>query len=126
MRLLLDTHTLLWWWGDDPRLDTSARTRIEDPVNSVFVSIASVWEIAIKTRLGRLRMPLDSVRSLITESGFVTLGIDLPHALGVADLPDHHRDPFDRMLVSQARFEDLTLVTRDPAISRYDVKTVPA
>ena len=126
MRLLLDTHTLLWWWGDDPRLGSSARTRIEEPANTVFVSIASVWEIAIKMPLGRLRMPLDRVRSLITESGFVTLGIHLPHALGVADLPDHHRDPFDRMLVTQARIEDLTLVTRDPAISRYDVKTVPA
>lgn len=126
MNLLLDTHAFLWWIADDPRLPAAARSALGDGRNEVFFSTASAWEIAIKGR-ARVEVP-EPLQAFITEqvrtNGFEVLPIHLRHALAVADLPDHHRDPFDRMLVAQSRQEGLALVTGDPAIARYDVETV--
>lgn len=125
MRLLLDTHTLLWWLADDPRLADPARSEIADPANDVLVSAASAWEIAIKAALGKLSLP-DDLEEQLAGNSFSPLPILVRHALAVRDLPDHHRDPFDRLLVAQARIEDLTIVTADACIPRYDVSVLPA
>ena len=120
MRLLLDTHVLLWSLADDPRLATSVRDLIIDSEVEVFVSAASAWEITIKQGLGKLRAPDDLAAQLVA-ARFEALPITVDHAVAVLDLPDHHRDPFDRMLIAQARVEGLTVVTHDPQIGRYEV-----
>jgi PIN domain nuclease of toxin-antitoxin system len=125
VRLLLDTHPLLWWLADDPRLADPARSEIADPANDVFVSAASAWEIAIKAGIGKLSLPHD-LEEQLAASSISPLPILVRHALAVRDLPEHHRDPFDRLLVAQARIEDLTIVTADPCIPRYDVSVLPA
>lgn len=125
MRLLLDTHVLLWALADDARLLPSARDRIADGRSSVFVSAVSAWEITIKRALGKLRVPDDLVEQL-RMARFEDLDITIEHALAVADLPDHHRDPFDRLLVAQARVDGLTIVTHDPQVQQYDVAVLPA
>ena len=117
MRALLDTHAFLWWLSDDERLSEAARATIRDPVNVVLVSAASAWEIAIKSALGRLDLPEppDSyVPDRIARSGFVELPITAAHALRVAALPLHHRDPFDRLLVAQSNAEGVPLVSTRP------------
>lgn len=119
MNLLLDTHTLLWWLAGDG-LSADVVATIADPDHVVAVSAASVWEISIKRRLGKLDAPPDVVDA-IGASRFEPLDITSAHADAAGALPPHHRDPFDRMLVAQARAEGLTIVTRDPAISVYDV-----
>ncbi len=124
MRLLLDTHVFLWWIGDDSRLSLSAREAISVAENEVFLSVVSAWEISVKTRLGKLALPSDVDKFLpdqIQRNAMTILPIGLAHALRVARLPLHHRDPFDRMLVAQAQSEKLTLVTADEAIRPYDV-----
>lgn len=123
MQLLLDTHALIWWDGG-ARLSREARTAIAD-AEQVYVSAVSGWEIAIKTALGRLR-PLRTVAEAIEESGFEELPIRLRHAVALATLPPHHRDPFDRMLVAQAQVDGLTLVTRDAAFEAYGTPLVRA
>ena len=120
MRLLLDTHVLLWSLADDPRLATSVRDLIIDSEVGVFVSAASAWEITIKQGLGKLRAP-DDLPAQLVAARFEALPISVEHAVAVLDLPDHHRDPFDRMLIAQARVEGLTVVTHDPQIGRYEV-----
>ena len=110
-RLLLDTHCFLWWKTDDVRLTEAARQAIAE-ADVVFVSAASAWEVAIKARLGRIRLDVDFA-SGVTDSGFQKLLILFEHAAEPQNLPEHHRDAFDRMLVAQARIEDLTLVTHD-------------
>ncbi len=120
MSLLLDTHVLLWVLMDDARLPAAARTAIEDGRTRVLVSAVSPWEITIKAGLGKLRAPDDLLRQ-IAALRFEELDVTFAHALAVADLPDHHADPFDRLLIAQARTERLTLVTSDPAIRLYDV-----
>lgn len=120
MRLLLDTHALLWWLAGDERLGERARRVIAAPENDVYVSAASAWEIAMKAGLGKVSAPHDLAEQL-DASAFVALPVDVVHALEVQHQPEHHRDPFDRLLVAQARLEGLTLVTADPRISRYDV-----
>lgn len=125
MNLLLDTHTLLWALADDPTLAGPARRAIVDGRNRVLVSAASAWEITIKAALGKLRAP-DDLPTQLERARFEPLDIAVAHALAVAHLPDHHADPFDRMLIAQARSEDLTLVTRDARIQRYDVAVMPA
>lgn len=125
MRLLLDTHALLWWLADDARLAEPARIAIADPMNDAFVSAASAWEIAIKVRLGKVTMPDDLAEQLAANS-FTALPVQVPHALAVRRLPDHHRDPFDRLLVAQAQMERLTVVTADETIPRYDVAVLRA
>ncbi len=125
MRLLLDTHALLWWLADDARLAEPVRNAITDPRNDAFVSAASAWEIAVKARLGKVTMPNDLVEQLAANS-FTALPVQVPHALAVRHLPDHHRDPFDRLLVAQAQIERLTVVTADETIPRYDVAVLSA
>ena len=125
MRVLLDTHVLLWALMGDDRLAVTTVDLIEDPANEVRASAASAWEIAIKQAVGRLDAPAD-LAAAIDATGFAPLAITVDHALRAGDLPPHHRDPFDRMLVAQAQAEGLTIVTRDEQIGRYDVATVPA
>jgi len=127
MRILLDTHTFLWWITDDPRLSAQARKVIRDKRNELLFSAASGWEIAIKARLGRLQLPDDLEQFIVAQLSINTMSvlpIQLNHALHVYTLPDHHRDPFDRMLVAQSQVEELPIVTADPQVSAYDVRTI--
>lgn len=129
MSLLLDTQVFLWWVNDDPRLGAKARKALEDAGIEVVFSAASAWEIAIKARLGRLHAPPDLTTFLtdqITINGFRVLPIELKHAARVRHLDDHHRDPFDRLLVAQAILEGLTLVTSDAVMDRYPVTVLDA
>lgn len=125
MNLLLDTHVLLWWLADGPELSAEARQLIASPDNMVFVSAATAWEIAIERALGKLEAPAQLAQAL-QESGFEPLLINLEHAELAGQLPRHHDDPFDRMLVAQARVEGLTLVSRDERVAKYDVRVVKA
>ncbi len=124
-RLLLDTHVLLRALADAPDLAPAIRDAITDSANEVFVSAASVWEIAIKRALGKLRAP-DGMADLIEESGFTELVVTSFHAEQAGGLPMHHRDPFDRMLVAQAQAEGLSIVTADSRIPLYGVRTIAA
>ncbi|MFQ5742828.1 MAG: type II toxin-antitoxin system VapC family toxin [Acidobacteriota bacterium] len=119
-RLLLDTHVFLWWRGEPARIKAEVRDAIAT-ADVVFVSVASAWEAAIKASLGRLELP-DTLESGVLASGFEKLPIAFSHCQLVAELPQHHGDPFDRMLVAQATAEKLTLVTHDPRLEPYDVK----
>ena len=121
MRLLLDTHILLWWLSDDASLPDAARAAIRDASSEVFVSAATAWEIAIKQALGKLEFPIAQLSEILAEEGFEALGIAIDHAVIAGGLPPHHGDPFDRMLVAQAQREGLTLVTVDAMIRRYAV-----
>jgi PIN domain nuclease of toxin-antitoxin system len=118
VRLLLDTHAFLWWRGDDPRLGEVEREAIRDGQNDVFLSAASIWEIVIKQSLGRLRIP-EPASAAAARLGFEPLAVSFAHAEATALLPALHRDPFDRMLIAQARTEGLALVTHDPLIRTY-------
>ncbi len=122
--MLLDTHALLWWLADE-ELALETRDQIADPANSVAVSAASVWEISIKRALGKLAAP-DDLPEQIRASDFAPLPIDLNHALAAGQLPQHHDDPVDRMLIAQAQIEQLTIVTRDRRFRDYDVAVVSA
>lgn len=123
MQLLLDTHVLLWALSGDDRLAESAVDTIADGRNAVYVSAVSVWEAVTKQSLGKLRAPADLVAA-IDEVGFRHLSLSLVHAGAVSELPRHHRDPFDRMLIAQARSDRLTLMTHDAAMQRYDVQLI--
>ena len=125
MRLLLDTHAVIWAVSSPATLAPAARTAIEDPGNVVMVSSASVWEITIKEALGKLTLPA-SIEEAIGGSSFEALPITHAHAVLAGSLPPHHRDLFDRMLVAQAIVDGLTIVTRDAAIPRYAAATLPA
>ena len=125
--LLLDTHALLWWLFDDPRLSSAARSAIRDPQNKVIVSAASAWEIATKHRLGRLPEAGDVPARLphyLHRARFSVLNISLEHAMAAGALPGPHKDPFDRMLVAQARIEDLAVVTTDQAFRDCGVAVI--
>jgi PIN domain nuclease of toxin-antitoxin system len=122
MRLLLDTHAFLWWLSDDPKLAASARDAIRDPRAIVHVSAASIWEIAIKAKLGRLRVRDGDLAAEIEANGFAELAISARHAQSAGALSRHHDDPFDRMLIAQAQLEDLVVVTHDSRFSRYGVQ----
>lgn len=121
MNLLLDTHIALWAIADSPRLPQRARELILDAGNSVSVSAASVWEIAIKHALGRGDMPISGEQALewFRASGYTLLPIEAQHAAAVGQLPEHHADPFDRLLVAQALTEPLRLLTHDRALEAY-------
>ena len=121
---LLDSHVALWWLADEP-LSEMASTAIAGPGQPVLVSMATAWEIAIKQALDELRVD-DDYLDVMVERGIELLAIEPPHTRAVRDLPHHHRDPFDRMLVAQAQVERLTLVTRDERLSRYDVRILAA
>ncbi len=118
-RLLLDTHVFLWARAHDPRLEGQAGEAIVQ-AGIVFVSAASAWEAAVKTALGKLRIP-EPFRVGVKDSGFDQLPVTFAHAEEAGRLPPHHADPFDRMLIAQARIERLTLVTADRLFGRYDV-----
>jgi PIN domain nuclease of toxin-antitoxin system len=122
---LLDTHALLWWLEDNPQLGAGAREVVADPASVVFVSAVSVWEIAIKRAIGKLRAP-DGLTDRIDDAGFERLPVGFDHAERVGSLPLHHGDPFDRLLVAQALVEGATLVTSDRLIEAYDVPRLAA
>jgi PIN domain nuclease of toxin-antitoxin system len=116
-RLLLDTHVFLWWKENNPQLNLPAREAIAT-ANVVFVSAASAWEIAIKSRLGKIRLPRPFSEG-VDDSGFIELPIQFDHAAAVEILPPHHNDPFDRMLLAQAVVEKLVIVTHDRVMESY-------
>ena len=125
MRLLLDTHALIWWLAGDPSLSANAKAAIGDPGNEVFVSAASAWEIATKFRIGRLPPAgalARDVRGALANQGFLDLPISIQHGQAAGNLPGPHRDPFDRMLVAQATLADLVLVSNEAVFDRYGVR----
>ena len=124
MRYLLDTHALLWARAAPERLSREALAVLQSTENASYVSIASLWECAIKSSIGKLDVPARFYR--IVSNDYEVLGIDLSHVEACAELPMHHRDPFDRLLVVQAQLGGFVLVTRDPEIARYDVPVVTA
>lgn len=127
MIALLDTHTFLWWITDDARLSPRARKIIGAGESRLFLSAASGWEMAIKARLGRPQL-LDDFERFVTEqlalNAIESLPVQMIHALHVYQLPDLHRDPFDRLLVAQAKLENLPILTADPQIAQYPIKTI--
>lgn len=125
MKLLLHTHTFLWWLNDDPELGLETRRRVADLDNFVYVSAATAWEIAVKRAGGKLAAP-GNVAEWIEQSGFVDLPIEVEHGVASANLPRHHHDPFDRLLVAQARLEGMTLVTGYSELGAYDVAILDA
>ena len=125
MKLLLDTHALLWFIGNDPQLSVTARESIENPAQEKFVSAASLWEIAVKLSLGKLKLPRafgEVFPQQLEINGFESLPISCAHLNQLVLLPFHHRDPFDRLLVAQALADDMTLITRDPEFVKYPAK----
>lgn len=126
MRLLLDTHALLWWMTDDPALSSAARAAVGASENEVAVSAASVWELAIKGRAGKLEPAPANLLGDLEASGLTLLASTAEHAWAAGALPLHHRDPFDRMLVAQAQLEGYTIVTRDEDLARYSVPVLAA
>ncbi|HEY2950033.1 MAG TPA: type II toxin-antitoxin system VapC family toxin [Micromonosporaceae bacterium] len=126
MRLLLDTHAVIWSLSEPNRLSSRARAQIADPGNDVAISAASAWEIAIKTAAGKLKVATSELQASIEATGFSEVPITVEHALTAGQLPAHHRDPFDRMLVAQALLDGWTLVTRDRAFAAYGVPILVA
>ena len=127
MKLLLDTHVFLWWVNDAPKLSESARAAISDPNNTCYLSIASCWEMAIKSSLGKLKLK-NPVERFVSEqmqmNGFLMLNIELRHIAKIEALEFHHRDPFDRLLLTQAKTEKMTLVTVDSALLAYGTRCI--
>ena len=123
MRLLLDTHVLLWWLADDPQLSVESRNAIGAADHLVYVSAVNIWEIVIKRDLGKLTLP-DEWYDAVADDAFRRLPITWEHAHKVSTLPNLHRDPFDRLLVAQAMCEDLVLVTHDDLVAGYGVATI--
>ncbi len=126
---LIDTHVWLWWRSAPERLGRRTLAVMEDAASPLWLSVASVWEIAIKAAIGKLRLPAPWERHVpeaLLEDGIQALPVELPHVLALEALPLHHRDPFDRILVAQARTERLTLVTADPSFLPYEVPLLRA
>ncbi|WP_264050513.1 type II toxin-antitoxin system VapC family toxin [Methylobacterium flocculans] len=124
MRLLLDTHALLWWLLADPRLGQAARDLIADPANDVLVSVASLWEIQVKVRVGKLKADLGSILDAVRDQGFEVVGITPPHLLALGDLPRHHGDPWDHLLIAQANAEGAVFLSEDRHVPDYPVAFV--
>ncbi len=127
VKYLLDTHTFLWWIGDDSALSEKARAIISNGENEIYLSAVSIWEIAIKVRLGRLEIAeeLDVFTDRhIRENSFQPLPITLTHSIRIQSLSNHHRDPFDQMLVAQSMVEEMPIVSIDKMIGTYDVKRI--
>ena len=118
MKLLLDTQLMLWWLADSPKLSRQARALIADPANTVFVSAATMWEIRIKEKLGKLDVPTNLIATVVSEE-FEWIPVSAEHADATMDLPLLHRDPFDRMLVAQAKWMGITLLTSDSLLAKY-------
>lgn len=125
MNLLLDTHVLIWILSNEEKLSAAARRAAADPGNEVFVSAVTAWEIAIKRGLGKLRAP-DNYLEALRLYRFTPLDITSEHALAVENLPRHHDDPFDRLLIAQAQLEKLTLVTSDERFGKYEARLLKA
>lgn len=124
MKVLLDTHILLWWLADDEQLPAQAAATIADPDTEIVVSAATAWEISIKQAAGRLDAPEDLLDA-VAANDFGTLAITADHAVAAGGLPSHHADPFDRMLIAQARIEGFTFVSVDSRFSDYEVDLLP-
>ena len=126
MRLLLDTHAFLWFVAGEARLSRRARRALEDSRALLFLSAASVWEMAIKISLGRLSLPATAAEYVAgkLQSGLQVLPVEWSHAAAVETLRFHHRDPFDRLLIAQAQLEDLSIVSGDPAFRKYEVRVI--
>lgn len=125
MNFLLDTHIFIWWILDDPRLKDSIRAVIDDPNNHLYLSAASTWEIVIKSQLGKIVLPESPERFIIKqlrENAVDAIPITVPHTIYLLELPLIHKDPFDRLLIAQASYENLTIITDDPLIKQYSVK----
>jgi PIN domain nuclease of toxin-antitoxin system len=125
MKLLLDTHIFIWWADAPDKLSSTALSALEDETNDLVLSVASVWEIQIKSQLGKLKLsqPLkELVESQQETNDLKILPVELPHVLALNALPFHHKDPFDRLLVAQSIVEDITLVTADDKLSMYHSK----
>jgi PIN domain nuclease of toxin-antitoxin system len=125
MTLSLDTHAFLWWLDDPQLLSKAAREAIGDGKSTVYVSAAVAWEIAIKRALGKLDAP-DDLEAAMAANRFLPLPVTIPHALAVEALANHHRDPFDRLLIAQANYEGLTFVSRDRHAAQYGVPHIIA
>lgn len=129
MKFIIDTQCWLWWHHSPDRLNASAKRLIADKENLIFFSSASAWEISIKHALGKLALPASPKEFLperLAEDNFQVLPIELSHSLEVSVLPHHHRDPFDRMLIAQARMENVPILTADPHLGAYPVQVIPA
>lgn len=127
MKILLDTHTFLWWVAEDAQISLKAKEIIANPDNKIYFSVVSAWEIIIKVGTGKLSLsepPETYIPSRIASSQFEILPVQMPHILKINTLPNFHKDPFDRLLIAQSLVEDLSLVTIDNAISQYPVKTI--
>ena len=122
MTYLLDTHVFLWWMSGNERLAPSTRELILSPGARILVSVASIWEILVKVRSGRLEADLMEIEQTIDDDGFERLGIESAHLRALATLPAHHRDPFDHLLIAQAIGEDATLISDDRMMRRYPVR----
>jgi PIN domain nuclease of toxin-antitoxin system len=125
LQLLLDSNVVLWWLNDDDRLSDHALALVDDALNDVVVSVASVWELGIKAARGKLEIPGDYL-DVLDEEGIQVVGISVPEAQAAAALPLHHNDPFDRMLIAQAQLGGYAIVTSDRAFAAYGVATVSA
>ena len=125
MKLLLDSHTFLWWNNEPDKLSSRILEMCKDPKNTLFVSVASIWEIQIKFQLGKLHIhkPLAEIIRQEQENGVEILGIEPDHIYALESLPAHHKDPFDRLLVAQAIVEEAVLVSADPLVKQYSIKT---
>lgn len=121
MKYLLDTHALIWWLDNSQKLSSLARKAISNPENSIFVSHASYWEISTKVSLERLVFPIEALDSELQKNSFQLLPIKTAHIIQTLNLPMHHRDPFDRMLITQAQVENIIVLTLDPNIQKYDL-----
>ncbi len=127
MKVLLDTHTFLWLITDDERLSETARRTFLDPENILFFSVASLWELCIKKSLGKISLKtgwLQIIQKEVRSNAVQWLPIEIQHCAEVADLPFHHRDPFDRLLIAQAMVEDMQLLSRDNRLSAYNIKRI--
>jgi PIN domain nuclease of toxin-antitoxin system len=124
-RVLVDTHAFLWWLANDSALGDFSKDLLREPRNEVYVSAASIWEISIKRRLGKLKAPSE-IECIVEDEGFIGLPISLYHARSAGQLPLIHRDPFDRMLVAQAQSEGLVILTADPIFPEYGISTLQA
>jgi PIN domain nuclease of toxin-antitoxin system len=125
VKLLLDSHAFLWWLAEDQKLSPEAREAVANPAAIVHVSAATIWELAIKAALGKLDLQGADLVEEIAENDFVELPMTARHSSVAANLPRHHQDPFDRMLIAQAQVEGLTVVTRDPAFRSYGIALLP-
>ena len=124
MKLLLDTHVLLWVLGEPERLTPETHRILADTANTVFVSVVSLWEIVVKVRIGKLQADIEEIIDAVQREGFTVLDVGMAHLVTLAGLPMHHRDPFDHLLIAQAMTEDATFMSEDRGASRYPVRMV--